>query len=396
MRAETIALAVALGLLVVGAIGVAWSWLRRRRHVQHLVRRLPPEYFEALSFVLDEQMDRALEVFLQLADREADTVELHFALGSLFRRKGELERATQIHQNLIARPALSRGQRELALKELGQDYLRAGLYDRAERIFSELLDLKSHQAFAARALVTIYEQQQDWAQAAAMRRRLEWITHRSERPVIAQYYCEIAEAARERGDAAAAREALTEARRNGRDVPRVRLLTAQAAAEQGDRRAAVREYRELLMREPGLAEVVLPPFAALFASGSRDPEFDATVRHLLEAGQQALTPLAVAGLRHPHLRGPVVLEAIERELTRLIEPLSDLDTAPLMNSHDVRAALVRLLTDWIVRRPFYQCATCGFQAHELYWHCPGCRGWDTMRLRKDVFPEPGADAVHQA
>ena len=230
MRAETIALVVSIAAIVVGGAGMLWTWRRRRRRGDALTRRLPPEYFEALSFLLDEQMDRALDVFLQLADRESDTVELHFALGSLFRRKGELERATLIHQNLIARPALSRDQRELALKELGQDYLRAGLNDRAERIFTELLDLKAHQEFAARALVGIYEQQQDWAQAAALRRRLEWITHRSERPVVAQYYCEIAEAARERGDDKAASEALAEARRNGRDVPRVRLLSAQAAA----------------------------------------------------------------------------------------------------------------------------------------------------------------------
>lgn len=394
MRAETIALAIAVALIVIGGAGVLWGWLRRRRRGEDLVRRLPPEYFEALSFLLDEQMDRALEIFLELADREADTVELHFALGSLFRRKGELERATQIHQNLIARPALSREQRELALKELGQDYLRAGLYDRAERIFGELLDLKSHQAFAARALITIYEQQRDWPQAAALRRRLEWITHQNQRAVVAQYYCEIAEAARERGDESAVAEALAEARRNGREVPRVRLLSALAAAEEGDRRAAVREYRTLLEQEPGLAEVVLPPFAALFAAGARDPQFEESVRRLLVAGPHTLTPLAVAGLRHPQLRAPVILEAIERELVRLIKPLASHDSEPLLDSPDVRAALVRLLTDWIVRRPLYQCRTCGFQAHELYWHCPGCRQWDTMRLRRDVFPEPGAELGH--
>jgi len=391
MRAETIALVVSIAAIVVGGAGVLWTWRRRRRRGDALTRRLPPEYFEALSFLLDEQMDRALDVFLELADRESDTVELHFALGSLFRRKGELERATLIHQNLIARPALSRDQRELALKELGQDYLRAGLNDRAERIFTELLDLKAHQEFAARALVAIYEQQQDWAQAAALRRRLEWITHRSERPVVAQYYCEIAEAARERGDDKAASEALAEARRNGRDVPRVRLLSAQAAAEDGRQRAAAREYREILVTEPGLAEVVLPPYAALFAAGAHEQDFEASVRRVLEAGQHAVTPLAVAGLRHPSLRSRAILEAIERELTRLIEPLSDREFAPLLDSSDVRAALLRLLTGWVIRRPLYQCRTCGFQAHELYWHCPGCRGWDTMRLRTDVFPEPGID-----
>jgi len=391
MHAETIALVVSLAAIAVGGTGMLWNWRRRRHRGDPLVRRLPPEYFEALSFLLDEQMDRALDVFLELADRETDAVELHFALGSLFRRKGEIERATLIHQNLIARPALSRDQRELALKELGQDYLRAGLNDRAERIFTELLDLRAHQDFAARSLIAIYEQQQDWAQAAALRRRLEWITHGSERAVVAQYYCEMAETARERGDSDAVAEAIAEARRNARDVPRVRLLSARAASEAGRQRAAAREYRELLATEPGLAEVILPPYAALFAGGARDPDFENSVRRVLSAGQHAVTPLAVAGLRHPDLRSPVILEAIEKELTRLIEPLSDREFAPLLESPDVRAAMLRLLTGWVIRRPLYQCRNCGFQAHELYWHCPGCRRWDTMRLRADVFPEPGLD-----
>lgn len=394
MHIEEIVLAAALAVALAGGAGLLWSWLRERRR-RPLMERLPPEYFEALSFLLEDQMDRALELLLELADRDAETVEFHFALGSLFRRKGELERATLIHQNLIARPSLSREQREFALKELGQDYMRAGLYDRAERIFVDLLDLKAHQEFAARRLVTIYEQQQDWAQAAALRRRLEWITGRSESSVIAQYSCEMAEAAQARGDSEAAAAALAEARRNGRDVPRVRLLSARTDVERGDLRRAAREYQALLEAEPGLAEVTLPPFAAVLSAGAHAPEFETAVRRVLATGPYAQTPVAVTGLKHTELRSPVMMEAIEKELSLIVAPLSDHDVAPLMDSHEVRAAFVRLLTGWVARRPLYQCSTCGFRAHDLYWHCPGCRGWDTMRMRRDVFPVPGAEAVNR-
>lgn len=387
MRAETIALAIAICLIVVGGAGVAWGWLRRRR-LGKVSKRMPSEYFEALSYLLDDQMDRALATFIELADRDSDMIELHFALGSLFRRKGELERAARIHQNLIARPSLSRAQHEMALKELGQDYLRAGLYDRAERIFSELLEAKAQQTFAARQLVTIYEQQQDWTQAAGMRQRLEKLGGRNERKIIAQYYCEIAERARERGDTAEKARALAEARRNGNDVPRVRLLSAQTALEQGNAREAAREYRELLEQDPSLAEVTLPALAAVYPRGARDPDFDAVVRRLLNDSPQARTPLAVAGLKHTRLRGPAMLEAIERELTILVEPLSERAAASFMGSHELRAALIRLLTEWVAQRPLYLCRVCGFRTQALYWHCPGCRGWDTMRMRRDVFPEP--------
>lgn len=393
MRAEDLVLSAALAAVVIGAGGVLWAWLRQRRR-HPLVKRLPPKYFEALSFLLEDEMDRALEVFLELADRDADTVEFHFALGNLFRRKGELERATLIHQNLIARPSLSREQREVALKELGQDYLRAGLYDRAERVFTDLLDLKVHQEFSARQLTTIYEQQQDWPQAAALRRRLEWITGRSERAVIAQYCCEMAESAYMRGDGEVAAEALADAQRNGRDVPRVRLLAARAATEAGDLRRASHEYRGLLEGEPGLAEVTLPPLAAVFPAGAHEREFDTIVERVLASGPHAQLPIAVAGFKHAELRSPAVIEAVERELAQLVAPYSDREFAPLMRSHEVRAALIRILSGWVERRPLYQCRVCGFRTHGLYWHCPGCRGWDTIRMRRDVFPVPGADVSH--
>ena len=391
MHTETIALVVAIVLIVAGAAGVVWNELRHKRNRVRHAYRMPPEYFEALAFMLGDQTDRALEIFLELAGRDNDSVELHFALGNLFRRKGEIERATLIHQNLIARPTLSREQRNLALKELGHDYLRAGLYDRAENIFGDLIDLKAHQVDAAKSLILIYEQQQDWEQAAAMRRRLEWLQGSSERKVIALYYCEIAERARVQGDEKAAREALAEARRNDRDCARMRLAVAKAAAGAGDTRRAIREYRELLGHEPGLAEIVLPTLANLFAQGAQAEEFDAIVGKLLRDKSDALLPIAVAGLRHESLRCPQVLAAIEREMEHLISPVSGYDSWPLKDTCQVREIMTWLLSDWLEKRPLYQCSRCGFGSHELYWHCPGCRAWDSVRMRGDVFPVPGGE-----
>ncbi len=389
------ALAAAIFLIVLGGAGVIWGWLRGRRRAR-IRKRMPSEYFEAVSYLLNEETDRALATFIQLADRDSDMAELHFALGSLFRRKGEFERAARIHQNLIARPSLSREQHETALRELGEDYLRAGLYDRAERIFSDLLEVRAQQAFAARQLVTIYEQQQDWPQAAEMRRRLERLDGRNERHIIAQYYCELAEIARAKGDNAAMGRALAEARRNAGGLPRVRLLYARSAFERGNTREAAREYRELLDSNLRLAEVVLPAFAAIYPRGAREPDFDAAVRRLLNRSPGANTPLAVAGLKHPRLRCASMFEAIERELTVLVEPLSERAVASFMDSQEVRTALIRLLTDWVAQRPLYLCRVCGFRTQALYWHCPGCRNWDSMAMRQDVFPEPEKETANAA
>lgn len=392
MRTETVILVIALAVIVVAASGLMVSEMRR-----HGERRrkgpatMPPQYFEALAFMLGDQTDRALEVFLELAGRDTDTIELHFALGNLFRRKGEVERATLIHQNLIARPTLSREQRDLALKELGQDYLSAGLYDRAEKIFGDLLDLKAYQVEAARCLVQIYEQQQDWEQAAALRRRLEWLTRSNQRKVIAHYYCEVALRSRAQGNEEAANSALNEARRNDRDSARVRLMSAQVASAAGDSRRAVREYKEVLAQQPDLAELVLPALAKQFPQGAHDPEFDSIVVELLNKHRNAVLPVAVAGFLHEMLRGPGVMKAIEQEIERLIAPITDREAWPLKGSHEVRAILIWLLSDWLSRRLLYQCSSCGFSAHELYWHCPGCRNWDSMRLRRDVFPVPNAE-----
>ncbi len=393
MRIESVALVIALAVVVVAAGALVVSEARRRRERRRKgSATMPPEYFEALAFMLGDQTDRALEVFLELAGRDTDTVELHFALGNLFRRKGEIERATLIHQNLIARPTLSREQRDLALKELGQDYLSAGLYDRAEKIFGDLLDLKTHQVDAARFLVQIYEQQQDWEQAAALRRRLEWLTRSSQRKVIAHYYCEVALRSRAQGNEEAAQSALNEARRNDRDSARVRLMSAESACAKGDERRAVREYKEVVRQEPDLAEVVLPALARLFPQGAHDPDFDSIIAELLNKDRSAVLPVAVAGLLHEMLRGPSVMKAIEQEIEWLIAPITDHEAWPLKGSHEVRSILIWLLSDWLSRRLLYQCSGCGFSAHELYWHCPGCRKWDTMRMRRDVFPVPNGDS----
>ena len=134
---------------------------------------LSPDYFKGVNYLLNEQSDKAVEVFTRALEVDSDTVETHLALGNLYRRRGEVDRAIRIHQSLISRESLRAEERSEAALELGHDYLRAGLLDRAESLFKELVDSDSYVDRALSRLVDIYEQERDWGRAIRTARRLE-------------------------------------------------------------------------------------------------------------------------------------------------------------------------------------------------------------------------------
>lgn len=387
-------LIVALALVVAGALFLLLGRLRHRADTAINTDIMNEAYFRGLSYLVDEQYDRAIEVFVRLAEVDAETVELHFALGSLFRRKGEIERATLIHQNLIARPNLSPEHRQQAFEELGKDYLRAGLYDRAEKIFLKLLKEKAHQAFAARQLIFIYEQQHDWLQAVAMRRRLERVTGSSQNAVVAHYYCEIAEEAYRQGKTDRGDDALKQARGQHSHLPRVIMLQAERHVARGESEAALRQYRRLLRREPWMAELVLPEVSDLVNGQNASGQIDSLLQPIINDESSSMMPIAVAGLLHANLRSGLVSQAIETEFEPLIDPWTNGPEAEPETLETARKVLIGLLENWLQRRPLYQCAQCGFKAHHLYWQCPGCRTWSSFRMRTDVLPEPGLEAGH--
>jgi lipopolysaccharide assembly protein B len=196
-----------LALLVLAAFLSGWLFARRTpvAAVGAQADRLRRNYFRGLNYLLNEQPDKAIEVFLQIAEVDKQTVETHLALGNLFRRRGETDRAIRVHQNLIARPNLTPEQKSLALLELGEDYMRAGLLDRAETLFTDLVGIDAHAPAALRHLIAICQQERDWKRAIEHARRLEEMTGESQAELVSQFLCELAEHAAGRGDAAQAR-----------------------------------------------------------------------------------------------------------------------------------------------------------------------------------------------
>jgi len=380
-----IALALALVLLLVLILRHGFG-SRRRGDGLH------PDYLKGLNYLLNEETDRAIDLFVRMAELDSETVETHFALGSLFRRRGEVDRAIRIHQNLIARPNLARDQRQQALFALGEDYMRAGLQDRAEHLFQDLVDAARFRRRALEQLASIYEQQKGWDEAITVRKRLQVIRGGDDRHIIAHYLCEQAEAAGLARDPRTARTLLRKATSQDRDSLRAQILLAGLSESEGDDEGAMRAYRRILEQDSSLAVLVLPKLRRVLRGAGRAEVFTEAVLAMEKAGGAAARAhIALALVLNPELEEPVTLrifrgwvegEAAFAGTLRLLDGRND-------EASDRRLLdAVRGLLDG---RPRFRCGECGFAGHVHYWQCPSCKSWDRTQgisLAGGLFPEP--------
>jgi lipopolysaccharide biosynthesis regulator YciM len=334
---------------------------------------LHPDYLTGLDYLVTEQPDRALDMFLKLMDADAETIETHFALGALYRRRGEVERAIRIHQNLLARDALAPPHREQALLALAQDYLRAGLLDRAEGLFLKVSEVPRLRASALDALRGVYERQHDWQQALGAYRQLARIDAAPAPTVAAHYLCELAALAIERGDAAAARQLLREARAEATPFPRAALLRAQIAERGADLGLAVRLLFEALTELPQLLQDELPHLLRLVGPEERDALLGELVSQAQSQDFDRLKRLVFAAIvadlaDAPPLRAPIAKVFSE---DAALQAVWRAGTAQYVRvAHEIGALLAQAEK--------YRCNECGFSGRSFYWHCPACHSWDSF------------------
>ncbi|MCR4301001.1 MAG: lipopolysaccharide assembly protein LapB, partial [Sulfuricaulis sp.] len=229
-------------------LAAASGWFAARLEQKRRARQsldLPSAYFKGLNFLLNEQHDKAIEVFIRVLEVNSETVETHLALGNLFRRRGEVERAIRIHQNLIARPTLDKEQRSQALLELAQDYHKAGLFDRAENLFLELAEIRVHSEQALRVLLHIYQQEKEWEKAISIVQRLARLSGKNMNSMIAHFYCERAELDLSRQNDSSAREHLKQALAVDDKCVRASILLGDIAAQEGDLRGAIERWQRI-------------------------------------------------------------------------------------------------------------------------------------------------------
>ena len=342
------------------------------------------DYLKGLNFLLNEQTDQALEHFLRMVRVDDKTIETHFALGSLFRRRGEVDRAIRIHQNIIARPDLASEQRDQALFSLAKDYLAAGLLDRAENMFSRLADGSRYQVQALEALCGIYEQERDWEKAIDAGQRLEVLGGRSLALQIAHYYCELAEAAVEAGDFSSARQFVKNAQAGRPRTMRGALTRAHIARDTDDSKTALKLYHRIIDENTYLIAEALPEIVAIYTREEQVDELERALDALLKQHPERASLVAYTAIVNDIGGIPVIDDCVERYM--LDEPtlaeFVDLHqlAARENGSDDTAFAKVRgALSKLAASTPRYQCQECGFSSQRLLWQCPSCRDWETQR-----------------
>jgi lipopolysaccharide biosynthesis regulator YciM len=362
--------AVGVAALILGILAGHFGWGRRW---PRSFSKLHPDYLTGLDYLVTEQPDRALDMFLKLMDANADTIETHFALGSLYRRRGEVERAIRIHQNLLARDALPPEHREQALLALAQDYLRAGLLDRAEGLFQQVSEVPRLRASALDALRLVYERQHDWQQALGAYRQLARIKAAPPRKVAAHYLCELAGLAIERGDISGARQLLREAREETTPFPRAALLRAQIAERDAQPELAVRLLRGALADAPQLLQDELPHLLELVDSGARDKVLADLVTLAESRDFAELKHLVFAAIAADLVTAQPLRASIEKVLSEDETLQAVWQAGPAQyerTAHEIGALLAHAEK--------YRCNECGFSGRSFYWHCPACHSWDSF------------------
>ncbi|QRF59481.1 lipopolysaccharide assembly protein LapB [Variovorax paradoxus] len=381
-------------LLISLPVAFVLGWLASRFDIRQLKlenRQAPKAYFRGLNFLLNEQQDQAIDAFIEAVQNDPDTQELHFALGNLFRRRGEYQRAVRVHEHLLGRGDLSRSDRERAQHALAQDFLRAGLLDRAEAALQKLESTR-YENEARLALLAIYERSREWSQAADVARKLDESDQASYGTRRAHHLCEQAAEQVGMGDLAAARRLLEQAVAQAPQAPRPAIDTATLQLRSGEAGAAF----DTLVALSDTAPLALPLYAAALQQAAvaahREPEALALLQRryaespsidVLEAlialggAPAGTTPEAEGEAPVPrdgyiaHLAHQPSLVAASRWLAGerfeheqfhpQVQRALDQATRPLMR---------------------YRCAACGFEAHQYFWHCPGCQAWDSYPPRR--------------
>jgi lipopolysaccharide biosynthesis regulator YciM len=345
------------------------------------VHRLRTNYFRGLNYLLNEQPDKAIEVFLQIAEVDSDTVETHLALGNLFRRRGEVDRAIRVHQNLISRPTLSAEQKTAALLELGEDYMRAGLLDRAETLFSDLVNIDARAPSALKHLISIYQQERDWHKAIDHARRLEQATGESQGRIIAQYYCELTEQARGRGDAEQARRYLAEAFACEANCVRGRIIEGQMAIDANEPERALRAFERVVEQDMEFVPEILKPALRCYEQLQAMPRAREFLRQLSERYAGISPVLSLAKLIEKQEGDDAAVGYLTEQLrvkpsVRGLMALIDLNLKSATDSGRENLLILKELTRKLVEgKAVYRCTRCGFGARAHHWQCPGCKSW---------------------
>lgn len=372
------------------------GWIAARIDIKQLLsesRSLPKGYFKGLNFLLNEQPDKAIDAFIEVVKLDPETAELHFALGNLFRRRGETERAIRMHQNLLLRPDLPLEQQMQARFELGQDYLKAGLLDRAEDVFQELTETP-YSTRARRALLEIFQREKEWHQAIEAAEALQDMGAGNRNRQIAQFYCELAENQLVRTHPEKALPLLDKALEIDRMCTRATVLIGDAYKSMGDIEKALETWRRVENQNIQHTILIVRRLMDGYEEVKRPEEGIGLLKsYLAEVSSIDILDVLVKAVLK--LKGAEEANALVREELRKTPTLLGLDrlleTQLLVVPPEVRqevSSIRTLIQRYAHKLSHYRCSNCGFEARQFYWQCPGCHEWESYspkRVEEESF-----------
>lgn len=371
-------------------VAAAYGWYMGRRSAQQTkqdeANRLSRDYVAGVNFLLSNQQDKAVDLFLDMLKEDTGTVEAHLTLGNLFRSRGEVDRAIRIHQTLMESASLSYDQRLLAVQQLGRDYMAAGMYDRAEDMFNQLVDETDFRIGALQQLLQIYQATSEWQKAIDVAERLVKLGKDKQRGEIAHFYCELALQQMGNDDMDRAMALLKKGAASDRASPRVSIMMGRVFMAKGDYAKAVESLLRVIDQDKELVSETLEMLQTCYLQLGKTEEWAEFLTRCVEENVGATADLMLAEIidqREGQDQAQVtVTRQLQRHPTmRVFHKLMDyhLHDAEEGRAKESLMALRDMVGEQIRSKPRYRCQKCGFTAYTMYWHCPSCRAWSTVK-----------------
>ncbi|MDE1209413.1 lipopolysaccharide assembly protein LapB [Vibrio aestuarianus] len=371
-------------------IAAAYGWYMGNRSAQqdkqkhsHQISR---QYVTGLNLLLSDQSDKAVDHFIELLQVDNETIDTHLALGNLFRSRGEVDRAIRIHQNLISRSSLTIDQKNLALQQLAKDYMVSGFLDRAERIFEQLVDEPEHREGALQQLVAIYQQTREWHKAIDYGYDLVKLGRKRMRSVIAHFWCELAMQEKADGNDSKAIQNFKKALSEDPKCVRATISLGKLYLEREDYQHTIKYMQMVLEQDIDFIGEILPTLADCYHHIGQEQHLVEFLRECIEKEAGVSAELMLAQLVAQHEGVGAAQDLLTRQLVknptmkgfyRLIDyHLADAEEG---RAKDSLSTLQKLVGEQLKVKPHYRCRKCGFSTHSLYWHCPSCKNWGSIK-----------------
>ncbi len=365
------------------------GWIAARVDIKQLIAEsttLPAAYFKGLNFLISDQHQKAVEAFSEAIHANSDSLELHFALGSLFRRTGETDRAINMHLNLLDKKELTENQKDAVRAELAQDYLKAGLYDRAEELFKNLKD-KRYQQPALRALLEIYVREREWLQAIETATELERVSGIPFRKEIAQYHCELAMNAMIDQQPDQVRVHLTNALDANKKCVRANVLWGDLEMQSGSHAAAISHWKHIEFQDPQYLGLIAPKLLQSYAAIDKTQEGISLLKtysenyklpSLMSALYEATIAAEGAESAAKLARNELIRQPSLQTLDQLLQARAISDTNSKSKGYEDIQLMQQTVRNAIGNRAAYHCNQCGFKAKQYHWQCPACNAWESL------------------